>query len=89
MIPSENDKEVLATSGKAWLYSQIFKPITATRRQVTMRAIACTMEGVDMIISINMGGNAEVKCVKSMVLWILYGFKDHMNVCRGLKSSRW
>ncbi len=34
MINTENDKEVHATSGKAWLYSQIFNPITATRRQL-------------------------------------------------------
>ncbi len=36
MINTENDKETWAKLGKVCLYSQMFKPITAARRQVRM-----------------------------------------------------
>ncbi len=45
----------------------MFKPITVARRQVTMQRIACKIEGMEMLISINMEGRAKVIFMKAMV----------------------
>ncbi len=47
------------------MYSQIFKPVTTARRQVTMR-IVCTIAGVEMLININMVGRTEVMFIKQL-----------------------
>ncbi len=52
-------------SGKGHLFSQIFKPITTARRQVKMKRIASTNEGVKMVTSIDMRGRAEVLFFKT------------------------
>ncbi len=44
---------VWATSGKGYSFSHIFKLVTTARHHVTMREIACTIERVEMNISIN------------------------------------
>ncbi len=48
------------------LYSQIFKPITTALRQVTMRGIACTIERVERLASINTVGMAGVRLMKTI-----------------------
>ncbi len=35
---------------------QIFNPITTERRQVGMKRLSCSMEGVEMLTSTNIGG---------------------------------
>ncbi len=59
--------------------SHIFKPITTTR-QATMKQIACTIEGVQMLTGINM----EVMFIKTMVLWLLNRLRNHSNDYWGL-----
>ncbi len=49
------------------MYSHMFKPITVVRRQVTMQRIACEIEGMEMLISINLEGRAKVIFMKAMV----------------------
>ncbi len=49
------------------LFSQTFKPIITARRQVIMKRIACTIGGVEMLISVNMRGKAEVIFIKTFV----------------------
>ncbi len=45
----------------------MFKPITVARRQVTMKRTTCAIEGMEMLISINMEGRAKVIFMKAMV----------------------
>ncbi len=66
VISAKNDKEALAASVKGSLYSQIFKPISTARRQVTVKRIVCTFEEVEMLISINRVGRAEVMFFKTV-----------------------
>ncbi len=47
------------------MYSQIFKPITTALRQVTMRGIACTIEGVETQVSINTVDMSGVSLIKT------------------------
>ncbi len=64
------DKEFRTISGRVRLYSQILKPIITARPQVTVNRIACTIEGVEMLISINMVGRAEVMLIKTLRMFI-------------------
>ncbi len=74
MIKAKTYKEVWAMSGKGYLYSHVFKPITTVCRQVPMRGIACTIEGVEMLISMTMVGRAEVMLIKTMETWRIGGW---------------
>ncbi len=56
-------------SGKGYLYSHVFKPITTVCRQVTMRGITCTIDEVELVISMTMVGWAEVMLIKTMEIW--------------------
>ncbi len=49
-----------------------------------MKKIACKIEEVEMLTSIYAGGTAGVMFVKTMVLWILYGLRNHEKGCWGL-----
>ncbi len=64
--PTRNDRGLWATSGKVYLYSQTFKSITEPCRQMMMKRIVCTLEGVELIVSISMVGRAEVMLVKTV-----------------------
>ncbi len=54
---------------KVYLFSQICKPITTTRLQVTMMRIACTIEAVEMKLCINIIGWADVMLNKTLETW--------------------
>ncbi len=54
-------------SEKGYLYSHMIKPITVARHQVRMKRITCAIERMEMLISINMEGRAEVMFLKAMV----------------------
>ncbi len=59
-------------SEKGLLFSQIFKPIATARRQMKMKRIACTTEGVKLVASIDIRGRAEVlffKTTKNLILF--------------------
>ncbi len=60
MINSKKDKDAWATPGQAYLFSQFFKPITRTAR---------TIERVEMRISRNIVGMAEVMLIKTIEPW--------------------
>ncbi len=45
----------------------MLKPLTVARRQVTMQRIACEIERMEMLNSLNMEGRAEVMFMKAMV----------------------
>ncbi len=65
MTKTKDDKEAWIMSAKVCMYSEIFKPTTRPRFKVTMKAVARTLEGVEMLISVNMGGRPEVIFVKT------------------------
>ncbi len=54
---------------KEFLYSQLFRPISTTRHQVTMERIVCAIERLEMQIDINMVGRAEVMLIKTLKTW--------------------
>ncbi len=62
------DKEAWATSGNGYLY-MLLSTISTARRQVTMKRIVCTIEGAEMLISINMVDRPEVMIIKTMEIW--------------------
>ncbi len=49
------------------MYSHMFKAITVARRQVAVKRITFEIERMEMLISINMEGRAEVMFMKAMV----------------------
>ncbi len=51
------------------MYSQIFKPITTALRQVAMKKIACTIERIEMLISINIADRAEAMLIIRIAAW--------------------
>ncbi len=53
-VQLKKGKEVLASSEKGHLHSSMFKPITRARSKVKVKIMACVIEGLGMIISINM-----------------------------------
>ncbi len=53
-------------SAKVYLFSQILKPITTTRLQVTIKRIASTVEAVEMKLCINIIGWADVMLNKTI-----------------------
>ncbi len=57
---------ILAKLRKGLLYLQTFKPIIAARCQVTMKTIVCAIEGVEMLIRINVAGRDEVMFIKTL-----------------------
>ncbi len=59
----------LGNVGTRFLFSQIFKPITTARRQVTMKEIACTIERVACRVSINIVDRAGVRLIKTIDTW--------------------
>ncbi len=59
----------LGNAGTRFLFSQIFKPITTARRQVTMTEIACTIERVACRVSINIVDRAVVRLIKTIDTW--------------------
>ncbi len=48
----------------------VHKPITTARRQVTMKKIACTIEGLEVLISMNMGKQRT----QGEVVGVVYAF---------------
>ncbi len=52
-----------------YLFSQIFEPITAARRQVTMKGIACTTERAERRVNINIVDGAGVRLIKTIETW--------------------
>ncbi len=64
---------VWATSGQGYLFSQIVKPITTARRQVTMRQIACTIKKIEMRNGINIVDWAEVRLIEPIKTWRKFG----------------
>ncbi len=52
-----------------YLFSQMFKPITTVRCQVTMKIIPCTIVRVEMRIGINIVGRAVSMLNPTMETW--------------------
>ncbi len=52
-----------------YLVSQIFKPISTARRQMTMKEIACTIERVEVRVSINIVNRAGLRLIKTIETW--------------------
>ncbi len=65
----QKGKEVWATSGQGYLFSQFFKPITTARRQATMKGVACTVERIERWVSINIVDRAGVRLIKTIESW--------------------
>ncbi len=61
-------------SAKVYLFSQILKPITTTRLQVTMKRIACTIEAVEMKLCMGIVGWADIMLNKTLETWRGGGF---------------
>ncbi len=55
----------MATSVQEFMFSQIFKPITAARHQVTMKDIACATDRVERRFSISIVDRAGVRLIRS------------------------
>ncbi len=66
IVSFKKDKEIWATSGQGYLFSQIFKPITTAHRQVTMKGITCTIERLERRLGINIVDRAGVRLIKTI-----------------------
>ncbi len=51
------------------MLSQLFKPITTARHQMTMKEIACASQRVERRFSINIVDRAGVRLVKTIKTW--------------------
>ncbi len=48
------------------MYSLVFKPITTALREVTMRGIACTIERVEIYVSLNTVDMTGVRFIETI-----------------------
>ncbi len=64
-----NDKDAWATPGQVYLFAQFFKPITTAHRQVTMKESACTIERVEVRVSINIVDRTGNRFSKTIETW--------------------
>ncbi len=65
----QKDKDAWATPGQVYLFAQIFKPITTAHQQVTMKESACTIERVEVRVSMNIEDGAGVRLSKTIEKW--------------------